>query len=213
MAEDHVGHTPNLDDGRFDVRRDCMIRPQFGEWGASRMNAATTKDHLTFIAELAASLREAQTRPGVSAEERGRYQRWLAHTDSLQSLLGNGSREDDLASQADLPPALLKELNPRKADQLERQIIAVLAARSGSADLDQILIGLYRGFGVIGKRRVIQNKLWRLVRTGRISKEKMRNVFSLGTAAEPARRKKKTSRPTARRFQPERRRKLQHVPE
>src|SRR4051812_33707493 len=115
------------------------------------MNAPAKKDHAAFIAELAASLRAAQTRPGVSAEERGRYQRWLSHTDSLQSLLGMGglagSPEDRASGYADLPPVLLKELkNPRKVDQLENQIIAVLAACNGSADLDQILVGLYRGF-------------------------------------------------------------------
>ena len=217
MAEDHVGHTPSPDDGRFDVQRDCMILRSLHEWRPSTINAATGRDHLTFIAELAASLREAQARPGISAEERGRYQRWLAHADSLQSLLGMGrpgiSRADDAASHADLPAALLRELNPRKADQLETQIIAVLAACNGSADLDQVLVGLYRGFGVIGKRRVIQNKLWRLVRTGRISKEKKRNVFSLSTSGERPRRKNKASGIAPRRLQRERRRKAERTPE
>jgi hypothetical protein len=179
------------------------------------MNAAANKDHLAFIAELAASLREAQTRPGLSAEERGRYQRWLTHADSLQSLLGvgriGGSGENDATAYADLPPALLKELTPRKKDQLETQIIAVLATCNGSADLDQILVGLYRGFEVIGERRVIQNKLWRLVRTGRISKMKKRNVFSLSTSEEgQGRKKKKASRLAAGRFQADRRRQLKH---
>lgn len=139
------------------------------------------QDHLAFIAELSAGLREVQTRSGMSAEERGRYQRWIEQAQSLRALLEVGreprtatSREDDL------PPALLKELSPRRRDQLEAQIVAVLAACNGSADLDQVLIGLYRGFGLVEKRRVIQNKLWRLVRTGRICKAKdTRNVFSL----------------------------------
>ena len=153
------------------------------------------QDHLAFIAELSAGLEEAQGRSGISAEERGRYQRWIEQAHSLGALLEVGregraqpSREDDL------PPALLKELSPRRRDQLETQIVAVLAACNGSADLDQVLIGLYRGFGVVEKRRVIQNKLWRLVRTGRICKAKnTRNVFSL-EAPKPRERRAKRPR-------------------
>ncbi|HEX3653757.1 MAG TPA: hypothetical protein VHU18_13140 [Rhizomicrobium sp.] len=143
-----------------------------------------------FLAELMASLRDAQTRPGISAEERGRHQRWLEQAAVLQTLLESRQRPAAPAARAvvpreaaekeALPPALLKELSPRTRDQLEQQILSVLAAGGGSADLDQVLIGLYRGFGLIAKRRVIQNKLWRLVRTGRITKAKnTRNVFSL----------------------------------
>ena len=161
--------------------------------GRAMKTLPAKRDHLGFIAELAASLREAQSRPGISAEERGRCQRWLEHAASLQALLQLG-REPSSPSAgadaaADLPPALVKELSPRKRDRLEQQIVAVLTACNGSADLDQVLVGLYRGFGVVGKRRVIQNKLWRLVRTGRICKAKnTRNVFSLtGPKRKPRR--------------------------
>ena len=182
------------------------------------MNPAK-QDHLAFVAELAASLRDAQSRPGISAEERGRYERWLDHTASLSALLEmgrpKGSRAAELSAHADLPPALLKELSPRQSDQLEQQLISVLAACEGTADLDAILIGLYRGFGVIGKRRVIQNKLWRLVRTGRIAKAKnKRNVFSLKmeqTAESP--RKRRGERALVRRPPPARRRKLERTRE
>ncbi len=149
------------------------------------------RDHLAFIAELSDNLRAAQHRPGVSAEERGRCARWLEHAASLEALPSMGGRQPkkNEAQNADLPPALLKELSPRKRDRLEQQIVAVLSACNGSADLDQVLVGLYRGFGVIEKRRVIQNKLWRLVRTGRICKAKnTRNVFSLTAPRQPRRR-------------------------
>ena len=160
-------------------------------------------DPLAFIADLTAHLREAQARPGISAEERGRYARWLEQAGSLEGLLQIGARSAgsgralaprQAEAEADLPPALLKELSPRSRDGLEQQILAVLAACDGSADLDQVLMGLYRGFGVIGKRRVIQNKLWRLVRTGRICKAKnTRNVFSLNAPehAKPRGRRKR----------------------
>ena len=161
-------------------------------------NAPAQKDHLAFLEELAANLREAQRRPGVSAEERGRYRRWIEHAAALEALLESAEKGSlparARAAESDLPPALLTDLSPRKRDTLEQQIVAVLAAGGGSADLDQVLIGLYRGFGVIAKRRVIQNKLWRLVRTGRIAKAKdTRNVFSLETA-EPRERRTKRRR-------------------
>jgi hypothetical protein len=156
---------------------------------------------LAFIAELTASLRESQTRPGLSAEERGRHQRWLDQAAALQALLQSrpaapaSARVIEPRESADketLPPALLKELSPRNRDQLEQQILAVLAACDGSADLDQVLIGLYRGFGIVAKRRVIQNKLWRLVRTERIAKAKnTRNVFSLNAGANFRRKRKR----------------------
>lgn len=151
------------------------------------------RDHLAFIAELAADMRQAEARPGISAEERGRYRRWLDHAASLESLLALGHAQTGAEqrgdAEGDLPPALLKELSPKKRDRLEQQIVAVLAACNGQADLDAVLIGLYRGFGVIAKRRVIQNKLWRLVRTGRICKAKnTRNVFSLAAAKPQTRR-------------------------
>jgi hypothetical protein len=150
-------------------------------------------DPFAFLAELTASLRDAQMRSGISAEERGRHQRWLDQAAALQTLLESGLQPAppaaralvprDAAEKEKLPPALLKELSPRARDQLEQQILSVLAACDGSADLDEVLIGLYRGFGIVAKRRVIQNKLWRLVRTGRISKAKnTRNVFSLDAA-------------------------------
>lgn len=149
---------------------------------------AGRKDHSAFLAELAGALRESQTRPGVSAEERGRHARWLEHAQALSELFGADAKSGvsaGTAHESALPPALLKELSPRKRDQLEQQILAVLAASDGSADLDQVLIGLYRGFGVIAKRRVIQNKLWRLVRTERIRKAKnTRNVFALNAPKE-----------------------------
>jgi hypothetical protein len=156
---------------------------------------AVDHDHLGFLAELSVALRASRERPGVSAEERGRYERWLAHAAALAALLGMESQAGDAnlpAVQADLPPALLKELRHRQPDQLERQVVAVLAACNGSADLDQILVGLYRGFGLVEKRRVIQNKLWRLVRKGGIAKaQDTRNVFTLKDRKGRERRRQK----------------------
>jgi len=157
------------------------------------------QDHLGFLAELSANLTQAQQRPGISSEERGRFSRWIEHARGLEGLLGvPATRNHSVAvvdADADLPPALLKELKGGRSDELARQILAVLAACGGHADLDQVLIGLYRGFGIIQKRRVLQNKLWRLVRTGRIAKAKdRRNVFALNAPADRSRRAKRKKR-------------------
>ncbi|MEI9931767.1 MAG: hypothetical protein WDM89_14825 [Rhizomicrobium sp.] len=75
---------------------------------------------------------------------------------------------------AGLPEELLRELSSANADVLERQILSVLRALDGGGDLDQILIGLYRKYHVIQKRRFLQNKLWRMVRKGRLNKPQWR---------------------------------------
>jgi len=67
-----------------------------------------------------------------------------------------------LGDISDLPPELLAELSAPRGDELENQIMVVLQAYGGTADLDQILVGLYRKFKVVQKRRFLQNKVWRM---------------------------------------------------
>ncbi len=66
---------------------------------------------------------------------------------------------DDLS---DLPPELLKELSTTKTDDLETQIITIINANGSVADIDTILIHLFRRFEVVQTRRFLQNKLWRM---------------------------------------------------
>ena len=68
----------------------------------------------------------------------------------------------DLGNVFDLPPELLEELSIVKSDELEDQLVTVINAYGGTASLDQILVGLYRKFGIAQKRRFIQNKLYRM---------------------------------------------------
>jgi hypothetical protein len=68
----------------------------------------------------------------------------------------------DLGNIHDLPKELLDELSVAKTDELEDQIVTVINAYGGVATLDQILVGLYRKFNVVQKRRFIQNKLYRM---------------------------------------------------
>jgi len=78
---------------------------------------------------------------------------------------------------------LLRELSVGHADPLDAQIVEVLSGYGGSANLDQILIGLFRKFQVIQKRRFLQNKVWRMIRKDRLHKAPgMRGVFCLAQA-------------------------------
>ncbi len=67
-----------------------------------------------------------------------------------------------LGDLSDLPPELLAELSAPRADELESQIMVILQAYGGTADLDQILVGLFRKFKIVQKRRFLQNKVWRM---------------------------------------------------
>src|ERR1051325_4255102 len=116
------------------------------------------KGHLLFVADLSAGLRELQERSATSAEVRGRFARWRERAAELEGFLRK--RADASAISAintgdisDIPPELLKELSIAHVDPLEAQVIAVLQACGGRADLDQILIGLYRKFETVQKRR------------------------------------------------------------
>jgi hypothetical protein len=68
----------------------------------------------------------------------------------------------DLGNIYDLPQELLDELSIAKGDELEDQLVTVINAYGGEASLDQILVGLFRKFGSLQKRRFIQNKLYRM---------------------------------------------------
>jgi hypothetical protein len=100
----------------------------------------------------------------------------------LTLVVNSERKEIDVTNLSDLPAELLSELSATQLDVLERQMLAVLEALGGSGDLDQILIGLYRKFGVVQKRRFTQNKLWRMVRKGQVKKPKgARGLFRLDT--------------------------------
>ena len=68
----------------------------------------------------------------------------------------------DLGNIHDLPEELLAELSVAKTDELEDQIVTSINAYGGTASLDQILVGLFRKFNVVQKRRFVQNKLYRM---------------------------------------------------
>lgn len=71
----------------------------------------------------------------------------------------------NLGNVFDLPPELIEELSATKGDELENQLVTVINSYGGVADLDQILVGLYRKFKLVQKRRFIQNKLYRMTKS------------------------------------------------
>ena len=107
-------------------------------------------------------------------EERGNHERAIEmarHEQDLKGLLLDYKRLEDLTHPipifdgddlSDLPPELRSELSVTKTDELEEQIVTIVNAAGGQADIDTILIYLYRRFEVIQTRRYLQNKLWRM---------------------------------------------------
>ncbi len=68
----------------------------------------------------------------------------------------------DLGNVYELPAELREELSVLKTDETEDQIVTAINAQGGTATLDQILVGIYRKFGVVQKRRFVQGKLYRM---------------------------------------------------
>lgn len=90
-----------------------------------------------------------------------------------------------LGDLSDIPPELLEELSTPRGDELETQILDVIRAHGETADLDQILVGLYRKFGAIQKRRFLQNKIWRMSQKGLVwSLRGRKGVYTLNEPDE-----------------------------
>lgn len=92
---------------------------------------------------------------------------WVPKLDAVVTFLSEQKRimapiPRALGDVSDLPDELLRELSVTKTDELEDQIMTVMRACQGEANLDQVLVGLYRKFKVVQTRRFIQNKLYRM---------------------------------------------------
>jgi hypothetical protein len=70
---------------------------------------------------------------------------------------------------ADLPEELLNELSGKTTKGDTDPLLRIIEDRGGTASLDDILIDFYRKYGQIGKRILIQNKLYRLSKHGLVS--------------------------------------------
>ena len=77
-----------------------------------------------------------------------------------------GKRLDNLYG---IPEELLKELHITKLDDVEEEIIDVLRnAYNGIANIDEIMVGLFRKYNKITKRPFIMNKLYRMAKDKKI---------------------------------------------
>ena len=123
-------------------------------------------EHVESVKRVAAYLRE-------NAERRRSdpvHDVLMSYASSLEAAAGHmvtlegltSALPPDLGNIHDLPKELLEELSVSKTDELEDQLVTVINAYGGEASLDQILVGLYRKFKVMQKRRFIQNKLYRM---------------------------------------------------
>lgn len=123
-------------------------------------------EHTESVKKVAAYLRDiASKRPDtpVHTELTGYAKSLDAAGDRIIELEGlTSALPPDLGNIHDLPAELLSELSVSKTDELEDQIVTVINAYGGEASLDQILVGLYRKFKTVQKRRFMQNKLYRM---------------------------------------------------
>lgn len=122
-------------------------------------------EHVESVNRIAAFFRDqAKDAAPQWREKFDRYAGQLETTkEELVRLYGlTSALPPDLGNVHDLPPELLEELSIAKSDELEDHLVTVINAYGGEANLDQILVGLYRKFKVSQKRRFIQNKLYRM---------------------------------------------------
>lgn len=121
---------------------------------------------------------EYHVRAKRTLEQRDQRDRAVEHArfeQDLRALLREYERLEELTRPipvfagddlSDLPKELLSELSITKTDDLEDQLATVINAAGGEADIDTILIYLYRKFEVRQTRRFLQNKLWRMTQKG-----------------------------------------------
>jgi hypothetical protein len=88
-----------------------------------------------------------------------------------------GRRVGDLE---DLPDSLLSQLQVGKVDELHEQIIHSLRLLDGVANLDEVLVALYRTTGEVYKRPYLSNKMYRMAQASAIeSVPKKKGVYRL----------------------------------
>lgn len=87
----------------------------------------------------------------------------VIHTQGLEQLTTAVSLS--FGDLSDIPDELKAELNVPKPDELDNQIATLINTSAGrTATIDQILIGLWRKFGVVQKRRFLQGRLYRMIK-------------------------------------------------
>lgn len=96
-----------------------------------------------------------------------------------------GRRLGDLS---DLPEALRKQIASVKLDDLEEKILKTIRERFGGiANVDEIIVGLYRDHAYITEdRRQLANKLYRMQKAGLIeSVPKRKGIYKTPSEGAP----------------------------
>ena len=97
-----------------------------------------------------------------------------------------GRRLGDLS---DLPEALRKQIASVRLDDLEEKIIKTIRERfDGVANVDEIIVGLYRDHQYVTEdRRQLANKLYRMQKAGLVeSVPKRKGIYKTPQEAIPA---------------------------
>ena len=93
-----------------------------------------------------------------------------------------GRRVGDLEG---LPEQLRKQLQVGRNDELHEQVINSLMRLDGVANLDEVLVALFRMTGNIFKRTYLSNKMYRMAQAGAIeSVPKKKGVYRLPQRAK-----------------------------
>jgi hypothetical protein len=134
---------------------------------------------------------ESAAAKGGGPKKKKRGTDWRKHAATLENYVRQQPAEPKGPDVADLPPELLKQLSVGLSDPLGAQLIEVFGETGGCANLDQLLIGLYRKFHIVQNRRFLQNRIWRMVRKGQLRKAPdTRGMFCLAPARNKKRRGK-----------------------
>lgn len=103
----------------------------------------------------------------------------LEHLESRAAGLGSTAQDSEQLSRtgdeepedlSGLPEELLKQLSESVTKDSTDPLIEIIKDRGGSANLDEVLIDLYRKHSEIAKRTQISNRLFRLAKRKRIWK-------------------------------------------
>jgi len=91
-----------------------------------------------------------------------------------------------LGDLSDIPPELRAELTGVEIDELESQLVTIINSYGGTADLNQVLVGLFRKFKIVQTRRFVQQKLWRMTTDGLLwGVPKRKGVYTTTKLATP----------------------------
>lgn len=71
-----------------------------------------------------------------------------------------------LGDTDNLPPELKNQIQILRTDSIEDSAIEIINQLGGMANIDEILVGIYRKTGKIHKRPFMTNRLYRLMQDG-----------------------------------------------